>query len=109
MYQSASRVISKYVDGPMIKIKMEQVDALITPDHNMFAAPRTHLDWNYEFVPASSFLDRCYRIRMGGGFWDGDIHCPEVSALIGFIAADGNVASTAISFNLRKPRKSIFI
>ncbi len=108
-YQSASRLIQKPSDGTMIEMKMAQVDVLVTPDHNMLAATRTHYGWDYNLVKASSFLDRAHRIRMGGGTWSGDLHCPEVAALIGFIAADGHVGSSSIQFNLRRQRKIDFL
>lgn len=86
-YQHAERLVRKPVDGPMIQIKMAQVDALVTPDHRMFAARRQHRSWDFDLVPAKEFLERCHRVRLGGGIWDGEIHAPEEAALVGFIAA----------------------
>lgn len=109
VYQNASRVIHKYVDGAMIKMSMAHVDMLVTPDHNMVSAARTHQGWNYQLNPASDFLDRSHRVRLGGGLWDGELDVPNAAALIGFIAADGHVTRTAIEFNLRKQRKIDFL
>ena len=108
-YQNAQRLIRKRVDGPMVHIQMGSVDALVTPDHNMFAAPRTRNEYEYDLIPAHEFADRAHRIRLGGGLWEGEIHCPEAAALIGFIAADGHVGNTSVTFNLRKERKVDFL
>lgn len=103
-YQAAERLVRRPSDGPMIRMKMAQVDALVTPDHKMVAAPRTHNGWEYGLHPAKDFLDRSHRLRLGGGTWDGSIHAPEEASLIGFIAADGNVGSS-VEFHLKKARK----
>lgn len=106
-YQRAERLIRKPVDGPMIRIRMNHIDALVTPDHRMVAAPRVHSgEWSYGLHEAREFLDRSYRIRLGGGTWQGGtLRDPEMAALIGFVAADGNYNNGTIAFRLRKPRK----
>lgn len=108
-YQSPQRLIRKPYRGPMVQVKMTGIDALVTPDHNMLAAARTHRGWEYDLTPAREFLDRSHRIRLGGGEWYGDIHCPDSAALLGFIAADGYVSGSTIEFHLRKERKIEFL
>ena len=103
-YQSASRIITKYISGPMISVTGNAVDLMVTPDHNMVARPRAHRHKPYGLYKAEDFLKRCHRLRMDGGTWTGNLHCPQEAAMIGFIAADGNV-KTSIDFHLRKTRK----
>jgi thymidylate synthase (FAD) len=103
-YQRAERLVRRPSDGPMIRLQMSQVDALVTPDHRMVAAPRTRAGWEYGLHPAKDMLERSHRLRLGGGLWDGDIHAPEDAALAGFIAADAHVGSS-IEFSLHKDRK----
>jgi len=104
--QRPERLVVKPVDEDLVRIKMAQVDALVTEDHNMLAAPRRHGPDEYRLVKARDFLRRSYRIRMGGGEWRGDLHCPETAALIGFIAADGSCTSGGqAEFHLSKDRK----
>lgn len=102
--QKAERVVHKRVDGPMIRIKMCHVDAMVTPDHNMLAAPRTNDGWKYGLHPAKNLLLRSHRIRLGGGTWEGTLHDPKDAAIAGFVAADGHVG-TSIEFRLRRLRK----
>lgn len=106
-YQSAERVVHKAISGPMIRLRMEQVDMLVTPGHRMVAAPRRQLglDSPYELLPAEQMLERGHRLRMGGGAWSGSIHAPELGALIGFIVADANVNNGSITFHITKRRK----
>lgn len=104
VYQKAERLVRKPSEGPMIHISMAHVDALVTPDHRMVAAPRTSDGFEYGLHSAKEFMKRSHRVRLGGGEWVGDIHAPELAALVGFVAADGNVG-TSIEFNLCKDRK----
>lgn len=104
-YQRAERVVHKPVDGPMVRLQMAQVDALVTPDHRMVAAPRTRRGWERGLHPARALMERSHRLLLGGGIWGGELHVPELAALVGFIAADGNVNGGSISFRLRRERK----
>lgn len=106
--QAADRVVHKPLEGGyMIRLKMTTgVDALVTPDHNMYAAPRTSRGaWDWRLYPARQFLDRGHRVRLGGGNWDGQLHRPKIAEMIGFIAADGHVDANTICFHLYKGRK----
>ena len=107
-YQQATQVVHKHIDGPMIRIKMQHVDMLVTPDHNMVAAPRVHGGAvTYELLPAKNFLLRSHRIPMAIGDWDGgSLHCPGTAELIGFIVADAHVG-TSIEFNLRNNSRKV--
>lgn len=104
-YQHATRLVRRKSEGPMIKISMAQVDALVTPDHKMVSAPRTSTKPVYGLHAAKDMLHRCYRLKLNGGVWDGEIHDPEQAALIGFIAADGNVGPSCIEFHMNKQHK----
>lgn len=105
--QRANRVVHEFYDGDMIQMNMNHVDVLVTPNHRMVSSPRTHDNQNvFGLNNASEFHNRSYRLRLGGGEWFGDLHEPEIAALIGFIVADGCVGKTAISFSLSKSRKT---
>lgn len=103
-YQRAQRRIHADYAGQMVHIRMAHVDALVTPDHNMVAAPRTHDEPLYGLHAASEFLKRSHRVRLGGGVWGGSLHCPWKARLIGFIVADGHVGSS-VEFHLRRSGK----
>jgi thymidylate synthase (FAD) len=103
-YQRAEHVVHKDVEGPMVRLSMTQVDMLVTPDHNMLTAPRTHQGWMYGLHPARDLLARSHRLRLGGGDWSGELHDPCTASLVGFIAGDGNVRGS-IEFRLRRQRK----
>jgi thymidylate synthase (FAD) len=105
-YQKAERVVHKELDGHLLRIKKHNnVDALVTFDHNMLAARRKndYTDSDYQLVPARHLLDASHRIKMGGGEWDSSKEAKYMK-LIGFIIGDGHVG-TSISFRLRKDRK----
>lgn len=105
-YQRAERLVRRPANGPMIRIKLAHVDALVTPDHNMVAAPRvSSSEQAYGLYPALDFLDRSHRVRLGGGEWTGDLTCPDAAELVGFIAADGNFTGTSVTFHLYKETK----
>lgn len=108
-YQKANRIIKKSYKGKMVQIQTLGVDLLVTPDHNMVAAPRINSGKNnFKLIPASDFHLRSHRLRIGGGNWDGKINNPELCRLIGFICGDGNV-NTGITFHLKKQRKIKFL
>lgn len=67
-YQDAERVISKHHEGPMIAVRGREVDLLVTPDHNMWAAPEAG-DGAFRLRPASRLLSGSHRMQTGGGEW----------------------------------------
>jgi hypothetical protein len=69
-YQRAERVISKQYDGPMVRVRMQQVDLLVTPDHRVLAKRRRqpHRE-RYELVPATDLFEASHRMMIGGGRW----------------------------------------
>jgi len=109
-FQKPKRIISKEFDGPMIRIKMELVNLLVTPDHNMLASCRKLNGWKpYSLYPASEFLSRSHRIRTGGGEWSGEDskHSEPQMKLLGFFIGNGTLSLNASnpSFRLRRKRK----
>ena len=108
-WQAAERLVRKPVSGPMVRIKTMQVDALVTPDHNMYARRRRapHLETEFSLVPAKDFMEASHRVRLGGGLWDGpEMSCLSSAALIGFFVGDGYSKNGGTpEFSLRKPRK----
>jgi thymidylate synthase (FAD) len=113
-YQRAERLVAKPISGPMVRLKMAQVDLLVTPDHNMLARRRLqpHRE-EWALVPAKDLLSACHRVRMGGGQWDGLDSCPvsePVMALLGFFIGDGHARDGGKPvFHLRKKREIEFL
>lgn len=111
-WQAPERLVRKTISGPMVRIKTTQVDALVTPDHNMYAMRRRqpHLE-DFGLVPAKDFLEASHRIRMGGGFWGGtEMGSLSSAALIGFFIGDGySKNGSTPSFSLRKSREIDFL
>lgn len=104
--QKPTAVIHEAYTGKMVKMSMNHVDALVTPNHRMVSSPRTKSNkMKFGLNEASEFFSRSYRLKLGGGEWNGELHCPELAELIGFIAADGHVTETSISFSLVKVEK----
>ena len=108
--QKPLAIIHEPYNGEMVKLSMAHVDALVTPNHRLVAAPRVYSgDIVFGLHNASEFTERSYRLRLGGGEWDGEIHAPELAELVGLIAADGHVGKTSISFSLVKQRTIDFL
>jgi thymidylate synthase (FAD) len=91
-YQAPSRVIHKAHEGPMVRIAVAGVDALVTPDHRMLASVRTRQGWSEpQFVPAKEFVKRSYRIKVGGSFQNGLIQDDDVELTGSIEEYSGNV------------------
>jgi len=108
-YQRAERVISKQYDGPMVRVRMQQVDLLVTPDHRVLAKRRRqpHRE-RYELVPATDLFEASHRMMIGGGRWEPDVAAaaPGNAALLGFFIGDGHWHDgSRPDFHLRRPRK----
>lgn len=109
-YQWAERLVAKEVDGPMVRVAMQQVDLLVTPDHRMLARRRRqpHLEV-WALRPAHELLDASHRLLIGGGAWGGEelrFGYPDgVLELLGFFIGDGHSDGGTPSFRLRKPRE----
>lgn len=108
-YQRASHHIAKRYDGPMIRLRMAQIDLLVTPDHRMWASrrrqPRRTI-WG--LIPARQLQVACHRLDMAGGRWDADMPLDFRTAwfaLLGFFIGDGHSAGSTPSFRLRKDRE----
>lgn len=113
-FQWAQRLIAKPYDGPMVRVRMAQVDLLVTPDHRMLAKRRrqAHRE-QYDLVPASDMLEASHRMRIGGGEWhDGYLPPlrPGVMALLGFFIGDGYIRNgNQPTFRLRKEREISYL
>jgi thymidylate synthase (FAD) len=112
-YQFAERLIAKPYTGPMVRLRMAQVDALVTPDHNLYARRRRQPHREaWELVPALTLRDACHRLRLGGGNWLGRHPAmpPGYLALLGFFVGDGYArGGSKPSFRLRKRREIDFL
>ena len=113
VYQRAHRLIAKHYDGPMLAIRKEQVDLLVTPDHMMLAKRRLqpHRE-RWGIVPASDLIQASHRIKIGGGFWAGDEqgrYKPGVLPLLGFFIGDGNISGSLPTLHIRKAREITFL
>ena len=109
-YQFASRVVRRRHDGPMVRVSMMQVDALVTPDHRVVSQRFQRFPDGWKFseprlAPALELGEAAHRLLMGGGSWVGSIHDPIRAAIVGFIAADAHVSDTSIEFHLRREDK----
>lgn len=106
-YQKAERVIAEHYSGEMIRIKTQQVDLLVTPEHRMLGESRTHVGWgsHVKTFPAYELEQRSHRLFLGGGLREGEVFDSVFAELLGFIIADGNVHKNKISFHLKKSRK----
>lgn len=114
-YQRAERLVAKEIDGPMLRVSLQQVDLLVTPDHRMLARRRRqpHRE-TWTLVPAHDLLGASHRLPMGGGTWDGDpgdtdSYADGVLELLGFFVGDGHSAGGTPTFRLRKPREIGFL
>jgi thymidylate synthase (FAD) len=117
--QRAERVISYPVDGPMVRVRMAQLDLLVTPEHRMLAQRRRQPGRQaWELVPATDLFDACHRIRTGGGRWSGrpgrtgaKQYPPGFLALLGFFIGDGHLSARGgtPSFRLHKSREVLFL
>jgi hypothetical protein len=112
--QRAERLVAYDVDGPMVRVRMAQVDLLVTPDHRMLARRRrqSHNE-RWELVPAADLTRACHRLRTGGGRWRPEFptfeHPPGFLALLGFFIGDGDSAGGTPSFRLRKEREISYL
>lgn len=109
-YQKSTRIYSSDYIGSMVQLKMQHVDLLVTPNHNMLAKPR---EGKYQLIPASDFFKRSHRIRMGTGFWKGrnKTYNSGQMKLLGFFIGDGYLSlnSKKPCFHLTKERKIRFL
>lgn len=51
-HSKASRVIRKEYSGPMVRVKTQQVDLLVTPDHRMVGEARRKGGWGQVLSPS---------------------------------------------------------
>jgi thymidylate synthase (FAD) len=112
--QRAERLVAYDVDGPMVRVRMAQVDLLVTPDHRMLARRRRQAhNERWELVPAMDLTLACHRLRTGGGRWEPELpaheYAPGVLALLGFFIGDGHSSGGTPSFRLRKDRETSYL
>jgi thymidylate synthase (FAD) len=112
-YQRAQRLIAKPYSGPMVRVRLQHVDLLVTPDHRVLAKRRSqpHRE-RYELVPATDLFEAPYRMMIGGGVWRSDAPPlrPGVAALLGFFIGDGHLhEGSRLGFHLRTARKAAFL
>ena len=113
-YQRALRLVRKDYTGPMVRLRKEQLDLLVTPDHRMWAKRRRQPAREaWELVPARDLLEASHRIALGGGTWSGEAlvgKSPAWFALLGFFIGDGHSADGGTpQFHLRKAREIAFL
>jgi thymidylate synthase (FAD) len=109
-YHKPKRLVRYFHDGRMYRVKGQQVDLLVTPDHKMVACVNRRKN-DYNLVSASELGTRsfyCVKNASWDNFgWPG---CPpkEVFALLGFAIGDGSISPNnrkVISFHLKRQRK----
>lgn len=118
-YQKPNRLIAEPYIGQMYKIDRNRVDILVTPNHKIFAWPRHKIkDFEtrkYQLIEAQDLKDKCYKVRLGGLKWNGDMTdtmfgypIEPLLQLFGFFIGDGYIEERmkhAIQFHLKKQRK----
>jgi len=113
-WQWAERLVAKTIDGPMVRISMNRVDLLVTPDHRMLARRQgqPHRE-TWELLPAYELLEASHRMLMGGGRYDGEEwragYREGVLALLGFFIRDGFSNGGTPTFQLRKAGEISFL
>jgi thymidylate synthase ThyX len=122
-YLKPIKLISEPYNGPMYKVDRNRIDMLVTPNHRLFAWPR-HLvgefvTRKYQLIPAELLKDKCYKVKLGGLKWNGDVidtlygyPAKPLLKLFGFFIGDGYIEEhmrNAIQFHLRKSRKIEFL
>lgn len=110
-YQAAQRVVHAQYEGDMVSVQLHHVDALVTPNHRIYAEQRV----KGGYLPAGTvevteLSKRCYRLQLGGGNWSGHDGSPEWGRLLGFFIGDGSWSGdSGPKFHLRRERKIVFL
>ena len=110
-YQAAERLVAAPYEGEMVRVKTLLVDALVTPNHNMWAKRRTHNRSNlYTLTAAEELETASHRLQLGGGTWKtdaGDISESSLARyrLLGFFIGDGHSNGKTCEFHLRRANK----
>lgn len=119
-WQKAQRLIRKMVDEPLVRVKKNSVDLLVTQEHNMLVEPyifyknKERKDkkasgyWGEPtFVRAKDLLNVSFRIRKNGAEHVGRISYDNTEMLfVGFTLGDGHVTPYGrVDFHLKSERK----
>ena len=124
-YQPALRVVHKEHKGHMIGFNGMSIDMLVTPNHNVLAAPTTTLPMRrspvFDLMPARNVLWRSHRHTMTAR-WAGVASRswqPEAGRflpflgfmkLVGFFIGDGHLGSAnGLAFHIRKEREITYL
>ena len=67
-YQTPIRIVHRYYKGKMYQVTSKHVDLLVTPDHNMFVAPRKvpKINCKFEVLPAKSIFGKHVYYKKSG-------------------------------------------
>jgi thymidylate synthase (FAD) len=107
-YQRALRRVRRRHAGPMLHVRTDHVDLLVTPDHRMYAARRRQpRRTRWELVRATDLLRASHRMAMSEGVWEPDSglsFAPAWFSLLGFFIGGGHSSGSAPSFRLRTAR-----
>lgn len=115
-YHKPVRLVRYLHTGRMYRVESQQVDLLVTPDHQMYACPTTTLlgrqKQEYTLVKAAELQHISHAYMKGSdgsldGWW---ANCPgrDEFALLGFAIGDGSTSgkgSRTVRFRLRRERK----
>lgn len=122
-YHKPSKLISYEHSGRMYRVEAENVDLLVTPDHNMlicYTTTKTGRKRNdFSLVKAEDIgaKSHCY-IKIGTWLgdngnttWNHPELSPPVARLLGFAIGDGNKERTSsrLKFHLRRERKIVYL
>lgn len=122
-YQVPVRLIAESYTGQMYRVDRNRVDMLVTPNHKIFAWPRHKIKEfktrQYQLIEAQDLKDKCYKVKLGGLHWSGDMidtlynyPIEPLLQLFGFFIGDGYVDKRmkhAIQFHLKKERKISYL
>jgi|SRR5579875_220309 len=118
-FQKPVRLINEPYNGPMYKVDRNRIDMLVTPNHKIFAWPRhlieEHVTRKYQLIDAINLKGKCYKVKLGGLKWNGDIIDSykgyEIEPLLkfyGLFIGDGYIDERmkhAVQFHFYKQRK----
>src|SRR5690606_11034552 len=105
--------------GQMYKVNRNRVDMLVTPNHKVFAWPRHKIKEfqtrKYQLIEAQDLKDKCYKVKLGGLHWKGDVTATmygypiePLLKFFGFFIGDRHIdprMKHAINFHIKESRK----
>ncbi|MBR3119743.1 MAG: FAD-dependent thymidylate synthase [Oceanobacillus sp.] len=118
-YLKPVKLIEEPYTGPMYKVDRNRIDMMVTPNHKVFAWPRHKIKEfetrKYQLINAEDLKDKCYKVRLGGLNWNGDVSdtlygypIEPLLQLFGFFIGDGYIDTRtkhSVQFHIKKQRK----